>query len=120
MVCRNQAAGAGHIPRNHIRSAGNVFSHVARHQARVDVGGARGWITNDEVDCLAPVELFHGLSAGRTGDEQGYRENTSEALRPHLKGSDLSRFENISEGRKTGIAGLLTGHFLAPQFSWMT
>src|SRR5262245_27861457 len=87
---------------------------MARHEARVDIGSTRGWVADDEVDCLAPVEFFHGLGEGQTRDEQDKREDPSEAHRVQSKGSDLSTSENISNGWLIGIAGFLTGHFCFP------
>ena len=37
MVCRNQAAGAGHVIDDDRWIAGDIFSHVARHRARKGV-----------------------------------------------------------------------------------
>jgi hypothetical protein len=94
--------------------------HVACHQARVDIGSARGWITDDEVDCLATVEFFHGLGEGRNGDKQSDREDTSEAPRVQSTVSGSSWFDNISDGRLIKIAGFLTGHFFASQLLDLT
>src|SRR5262245_35169712 len=87
---------------------------MARHEARVDIGSTRGWVADDEVDCLAPIEFFHRLGEGRTRDEQDKREDPSEAHRVQSKGPDLSWFENMADGRFIEIAGILTGHFCFP------
>src|SRR5262245_63579094 len=88
--------------------------HVACQEPRVDIGGARGWVADDEVDCLAPVEFFHGLGKGRKGDEQGKHEGASEAVRVKSKGSELSWFENMVDRRLIDLAGFLIGHFCFP------
>src|SRR5262245_52249394 len=87
---------------------------MARHEARIDIGSARGRIADDEVDCLAPVEFFHGLGEGRNGDEQGNCEDPSQAFRVQSNGSDLSWLENMADGWLIEIAGFLTGHILLP------
>src|SRR5262245_62949165 len=87
---------------------------MARHEARVDIGSAGGWISDDEVDRLAPVEFFHGLGQGRNGDKRGNREGKSQALRAQSKNSDPSWFENMADSRLIKIAGFLTGHFCFP------
>src|SRR5215468_11833318 len=87
---------------------------MACNQARVDIGSACGGIADDEVDCLATVEFFHGLGEGRSGDEQGKRDGASEALRVKSKGSELSWFENMADRRLIDLAGFLFGHFCFP------
>src|SRR5215475_1852315 len=99
MVGRNQAPRAGHVSGDNARIARDMFCHMARHEARVDIGSARGWVANDEVDCFAPVEFFHGLGEDRKGEKQSKREGASDALRVNSKGSELSWFENMADGR---------------------
>jgi len=113
MIGRNQASRARHVPRNDVRIAGDIFSHMASHEARIDVGRPCGRITDDEVDCLAAIEFFDRLSAGGSGDSQGDRQGVSERLRA-INGpvSVPTLSKQVSDG-DFGIADLQAGHVLA-------
>ncbi len=54
----DQRAGAGHVLDDQWRVAGNMFAHVARHGAGVDIEAAAGAAADDDANGLAAVEFF--------------------------------------------------------------
>src|SRR5437762_1347358 len=96
MIGRKQASCTEHVSRDDRRLSGNVLSEVPCHEAGIDVGSARRRIPDDEVDCLAAIEFFYGLSAGGRGCEE-------------KDSADKSEYRRIAMGASAEPAGVLFG-----------
>src|SRR5262245_53057772 len=77
MIGGDEASRTAHVSCDNRRLSGNMFTQMSGHKAGIDVGGARRGIPDDEVDGLAAIERFDGLSTGGSGCEDKDRKSKS-------------------------------------------
>jgi hypothetical protein len=64
------AAGARQILHDDIRMPRDVTANVPRQQAGINVVSATGFESDNQIDGLALVEIFHALRRGRARQKQ--------------------------------------------------